>query len=893
MRRSLRSWLWRVPIEVEVEEELALHAEMRRREGRPLDPEEMEQVRRACLAIARQRERRMRLTEWLGEVRADVRYALRQLRQAPGFTIVAVLTLALGIGANSAIFALADATLLRSLPYAHADRLVVVEERSSIHRGGLASRIAPLNVRDWEAGSRSFEEMAAVYVSPGGGGPALTGTDGTPEIVPNQTVTARFFDVFGVQPLLGRTFREADEVAGADVVVIGESLWRARFSADPAIVGRAFVFDGRPRTILGVVPADFQFLRTAGMWTLYPRPREDRGRRVFTGLRVVARLKPGSRVEAAQSELTILADRLARDHGDTRLGRTVTVSPLRTFLIGDELRRTALLFLGVVACVLLLCCANVANLLLARASARAREMAVRSAVGAGRRRIVRQLLTESLVLAAFGGVFGAAFGAAILAVAPSAIPADLLPGAVTLRVRRAPGRVLRRGSLAVGVLFGLAPAWQSAHVSQAQALASDGRSSTGRGGRVRQLLVVAQAAAAVLLLCGAGLLLRTVLVLDGFSSGVGAAGESVLTMDVTQTRGTNGLQRRSPESQLAFYAAVEREVGGVPDVRGVAWGTTLPLGDAQVGAQRFRIVGHPVLPEAEQPTANYQLVSPSYFATVDLPILEGRAFTDFDSARSEPVCIVSEAFVRRFLGGRRPIGQRVAIARFGDAAAGRVPEATANDIPERVIVGVARQVKGRADETEDMAQIYVPNAQDVWRESYLLVRTRGVADAHVNAIRAAIARADPHLPVRTVQTLETVAREATARYRFRAVLVVLFAGLALVLALGGLFGVLAYAVQQRQREFGLRLALGAAPAHVLHLVMREAGVVVAIGIAIGLAGAAAAGQSLSAFLFGVRPHDPLTFAGVAVVMALTAAAAAGVPAWRATRVDPATAFRDE
>jgi putative ABC transport system permease protein len=893
MRRSLRSWLWRVPIELEVEEELALHAEMRRREGRPLDPEEMEQVRRACLAIARQRDRQMRLTQWLGEVQADVRFALRQLRQAPGFAAVAVLTLALGIGANSAIFALVDATLLRSLPYAHADRLVVVEERSSSHRGALASRIAPLNVRDWEAGSRRFEVMAAVYVPPGGGGPALTGTDGTPEIVPNQTVTARFFDVFGVQPLLGRAFREADEIAGTSMAVIGESLWRSRFSADPSIVGRAFLFDGRPTTILGVMPADFQFLRTAGMWTLYPRPREDRGRRVFAGLRVVARLKPGSRVDAAQSELAVLADRLARAHGDERLGRLVTVSPMRAFLVGDELRRTSMLFLGVVACVLLLCCANVANLLLTRASARSREMAVRSAVGAGRRRIARQLLTESLVLAAFGGMFGAAFGAAILAAAPNAIPPGLLPGAVTLEFDARLVAFCGVASLVVGVLFGLAPAWQSAHVSQAQALASEGRSSTGRGGRVRQLLVVAQAAAAVLLLCGAGLLLRTVLVLDGFSSGVGAASESVLTMDVTQTRGANGLQRRSPESQLAFYAAVEREVGGVPGIRGAAWATTLPLGNAQVGRQRFQIVGDRPLPEAERPQANYQLVSPSYFATVDLPIVEGRAFTDFDSPRSEPVCIVSEAFAQRFLGGRSPIGVRVAVARFGDAAAGRVPESTTDQIPERLIVGVARQVKERADETEDQAQIYVPIAQDVWRESYLLVRTGGPADPHVGAVRAAIARVDPHLPVRTVQTLESVAREATARYRFRAVLVVMFAGLALVLALGGLFGVLAYAVQQRQREFGLRLALGAAPAHVLHLVMREAGVVVIIGIAIGLAGAVVAGQSLSAFLFGVRPHDPLTFAGVAIVMALTAAAAAGVPAWRATRVDPATAFREE
>jgi putative ABC transport system permease protein len=891
MKRSLRSWVWRVPIEQEVEEELALHAELRRREGRPLDPQELEDVRRACLVIARQREQKRRASQLLDELWGDVRFALRQLRQAPGFAAVAVLTLALGIGANSAIFALADATLLRSLPYAHADRLVVVEERSSNHRGTLASRIAPLNVRDWNDETRSFEVMAAVYVPPGGGGPALTGTDGTPEIVPNHTVTARFFDVFGVQPLVGRTFREADEVSRTGVVVISESLWRTRFGADRRIVGRAFSFDGQPRTILGVVPADFQFVRDAGMWTLYQRPREDRGRTVFAGLRVVARLEPGSRLDAAQSELNVVADRLARAYGDTRPGRHVTVSPMRTFLIGDELRRTSMLFLGVVACVLLLCCANVANLLLARASARAREIAVRSAIGAGRLRIIRQLLTESLVLAGLGGAFGAAIGAAILGVAPGVIPAGLLPGAVTLEFDARLLAFCAGTALVVGVLFGLAPAWQSARIPQAQALTSETRSATGRGGSLRRLLVVLQAAAAVLLLCGGGLLLRTLLVLDGFSSGVGAAGESVLTMDVTQTRGANGLERRSAESQLAFYTAVQQEIGRVPGVRGVAWGTTLPLGNAQVGWQRFQIVGDPPRPEAEAPRANYQIVSPSYFATVDLRIVEGRAFTARDSARSEPVCIVSEAFVRRFLGGRHPIGQRVAVARFGDAASGR--DTGTNGTAERVIVGVATQVKGRADETEDQAQIYVPNAQDVWREAYLLVRTGGRVGAHVGAIRAAIARVDPHLPVRTVQTLETVAREATARYRFRAVLVVMFAGLALALALGGLFGVMAYGVQQRQREFGVRLALGAAPAHVLQLVMREAALVVAGGIVIGLAAAAAAGQSLAAFLFGVQPRDPVTFTAVAAVLVLTAAAAAGVPAWRAARVDPATAFRDE
>jgi putative ABC transport system permease protein len=894
MRRSLRSWLWRVPVDQEVDEELALHLELRTREfiAQGLSPKaaremalrrigDIARLKRVCIDVGRKRDREMRLTQWLHDAGHDIKVAFRQLKASPSFTVVAALTLALGIGANSAMFALADATLLRPLPFHDPERLVIVEEWAAAARGGLRSRIAPLNFHDWKEQNRTFESMAAVYVPPGGGGPALADSGSLPEAVPNQNITPGFFEVFGVTPLLGRTFSPADDVPGAElVVVLSEPFWRARFGGDASVVGRRLMFDGRPHTVAGIIPAEFQFFRAAGMWTLARTPRDEQGRRPRVQ-RVIGRLKPGVTLDAARSDLNTIADSLARQFGDQRVDRRVTVEPFRTELIGPELRLTSILFLAVVGFVLLMCCANVANLLLARASVRARELAVRSALGAGRRRIVRQLLTESLVLAALGGAIGATIGVAVLQAAPSVIPAGLLPGAVTLSFD---GRVLAFcaiASLVVGVLFGLAPAWQATGISLVETIASGGRTTPGRGGRVRSLLVVAQTAAAVLLLCGAGLLLRTLLTVEGSDPGYRAQSDTLLTMDVTATRGAGGLSRRTDETVRSFYGAVQREVEAVPGVQSVAWATTLPMGDSQTGGARFAIADAQMTPDS--PAADYQVVSPTYFQTVDVPIVSGRGFTDRDTATSPQVCVVSEAFVRRYLHGMNPIGTTVAVPRFGSA-----------EPVHREIIGVARQVKGSPDELEDLAQIYIPNSQDPWQEAYLLVRAAsGPADAMAPAVRAAIARVDRDLPVRSVMTLEQVGRGMTERYRFRATLVGTFAVLALVLAMIGVFGVLAYSVQQRWREFAVRIALGASRQNVLGLVAGGAARVIALGAAIGLAAAAALGQLISAFLFGVQPLDPVTFAAVAVVLALTAAIAAAAPALRAMRVDPAAAFRSE
>jgi putative ABC transport system permease protein len=888
IRYSLRSWLWRVDVHQEVDEEIAFHIEMRTRElvACGMDPKaareavlarlgDVSRLKRTCVDLGRKREREMRLSQWLEEFVQNLVFAARQLRASPGFALVAAVTLALGIGANSAMFALADAALLRPLPFRDAERLVLVMERSAQQR---QSYIAPLNVADWATQNRTFEAMAAWWYSPGAGGPTLMTRDGTPETVIAQQVSSGFFDLLGVRPIAGRTFLPDDEASRRDVVVLGEGFWQTRFGRDPTLIGRDITLYDRSFTVIGVVPARFHFFRDSSIWIPLQPNDATTGRRPRFNVQVIARLKPGVAVEAARADLTPLADSLARQYGDTRVGRAITIAPLRDVFIGGELRLTSMLLLGVVGFVLLMCCANVANLLLARATARARELALRTALGAGRGRIVVQLLTESLVLASIGGALGVGVGAAILAVAPSLMPPDLLPGAITLAVD---GRVVAFcaiTSLIVGVMFGFAPAWQATGLSLVQALVNDSRTATVRGGRFRNVLVVGEIASAILLLCGAGLLLRTLVTVDRVDPGYSASAESVLTLDVTLPSS----RYPTPESLLRFYDEVERELSTLPGVRRAAWATTLPLGNPQIGRTPFQIVGDPPPDPDNRPMADFQIVSPAYFTAMGIPIVSGRGFTDRDTRESAPVCIVNEAFVRRFLGGRNPIGLRVSVPGnpFGN--------------PGREIVGVARQVKGQADEQQEFAQMYVTNHQLPHSEANLVVRAdRDRADLLAPAVRAAVARVDAQQPVRRVLTLAHIASEATARYRFRAVMVVTFAGLALVLAMVGVFGVLAYSVQQRTREFGVRIALGATTSDVLGLVFGGAARVIGAGVAAGLAVSLGFAQAVSTFLFGVPPRDPLTFGAATLVLTITALVAAAAPAIRAARVDPVTAFRSE
>ncbi len=811
---------------------------------------------------------------WLNQLLDDLKYAVRQLKNSPAFTLIATLTLALGIGANSAIFALVDATLLRPLPFGDPERLVSIWENSAT---SARSYVSPLNMLDWNARSRTFEKIAGF--TPGVGGMVMAGADGNAETVSRQWVTAGIFDVLGVKPIAGRTFSADDERKRANVIVMGEGFWRTRFNADPAVIGRDIRLDGSLWTLVGVVPGDFQLLGQTSIWAMRPLVNLPPQARGAYGLQVVGRLKPGISVAAAAADLDAVASDLAREFPQTNSGRGVKVETMHESMIGSDLTRTSMLFLGVVGFVLLICCANVANLLLARASVRRRELAVRSALGASRRRIVRQLLTESMVLSLIGGALGTGLGAAILSMAPSLIPPDLLPPTVTLTFDLRVVAFCAGAALLVGFVFGLMPAWKATEFSSAEVIASNSRTVAGGGGTLRGLLVVGEVATAVLLLFGAGLLLRTLIAVAGFDRGYRA--ESVLSMLVDPL----GSKYPTAESLEQFYQQIETELAAVPNLAGVAWASALPLDFFDAGGLSFEIVGDPPVPESQRPGTEYQVVSPAYFSTLDLPILAGRAFDRRDTRDGVPVCIVNEAFARS-LGGRSPIGQRVALRRT--AAPQEKPVV-------REIVGVARQVKGRPDETRDFVQVYVPLAQDLSDDMFLVVRPgSGRAEALTAPVRAAISRVDKEqlVSVRSVMTLEDIASAATARHRFRAVLVIAFAALALALAMIGLIGVLSYSVQQQVRDFGVRRALGATTHDVLRLVIDNAARLVGTGAAIGLVLAAFGGRLIETMLFGVRPLDLTTFASVTVALAIIAALSIAGPAWRAVRIDPAVALRN-
>ncbi len=887
MRRSLRSWLWRIPVDQEVDEELALHVEMRTRElvERGMDPKsarelaasrlgDIASLKKTMTNLGRKRDRDMRVTLWLEELRDDLKFAFRQLRKSPAFTLIATLTLALGIGANSAIFALVDATLLRPLPYGDPDRLVSIWETSAATE---RSYVSPLNMLDWKARSHTFEKIAGF--TPSVGGMVMAGADGHAETVSRQWVTAGIFDVLGVTPIAGRTFTTEDDAKRANVVVLSEGFWRTRYNSDPGVIGREVRLDGSLWTVVGVVPENFQLMGQSSLWAMRPiinLPPRARGAYV---LQAVGRLKPGISIEAASADLAAAAEGLAREFAQTNKGRGVALEKMHDSIVGSDLRLTSMLFLGVVGFVLLICCANVANLLLARATVRVRELAVRSALGAGRRRIIRQLLTESLVLSLLGGALGIAVGAAILGAAPSLIPQGLLPATVTLTFDMRVVAFCAGTALVVGLLFGVMPAWKATEFSSAAVIASDSRTTTGGGGRLRALLVIGEVATAVLLLCGAGLLLRTLLAVEGFDRGYRA--ESVLTMLVDPL----GSKYPTDDALQQFYDQVEAEVAAVPAVAGVAWASALPLDFFESGGFSFEIVGDAPVDANQRPGTEYQVVSPKYFSTLELPILSGRAFDERDRRDGVPVCIVNEAFARHFRG-RSPIGQRVALRPTSS------PEA---DPVVREIVGVARQVKGRPDETRDFVQLYVPMAQDLSDDIFLAVRPKaGRAEALAGAVREALSRVDKEqlVSVRSVMTLEDIAWVATGRHRFRAVMVVAFAGLALVLAMVGVFGILAYSVQQHMRDFGVRRALGATSNDVVRLVIANAARVVATGAAIGLVLSAVFGRLIEKVLFGVRPLDLTTFVAVTILLGITAALSIAGPAWRAVRIDPAVALRN-
>ncbi len=811
--------------------------------------------------------------ELLADLWQDLRLAGRMFSKQSALTFMVVLTLAIGIGANGALFALVDRVLLRDLPLPSPDRLVTVWERTETTPQSL---VAPNNFVDWMQRSESFQALGAVI--PSTGSMVMSTAEGA-EPVTRQWVTAGIFDALGVAPVTGRTFTATDDAERANVAVIAESFWRARFAADPGIVGQTMRFDGDPFTIVGVVPDQAQLLAPVSMWaarSLQGLPERVRG---SYQLQTVARLKPGVSLEAARDDLERIAVDLAREYPATNEGRGVALEPLRDTVLGADLKRTSLLFLGVVAFVLLICFANIANLLLTRNAARGHELAIRSVLGADRRRLVRQFATENSLLAVAGGVAGLALAAVLLRLAPAIIPPSLLPSGFSLALDWRVAVFCVGATLLVAVLFTLASTRQVAELTALREGSASGSRVTHRSSRLREALVVVQVATAVVLLYGAGLLTRTLIEVDTVDPGYRAP--SVLSMIVDPLADSYP----TPEALLQFYGAIEQELAAIPGFASAAWATTLPLGPQWAGRLFYDVAGEEPFAPPERPTAEREFVSSAYFRTLDLPILAGRAFADSDRVGSAPVCIVNEAFVERRLAGGSAIGRTVQTWPSEDSTN---PPRTCE------IVGVAANVKRRADELEVPTQVYFPFAQFPMDDIILVVRpTSGDAAALAPQVRAAIARVDREslVSVTNVTTLDGIAYEATARYRFRATLIAAFAGLALVLAALGVFGVLAYTVQKRWREYGVRMALGARPEAVIRHIAHGAARLLVPGMLVGAVLAVVVGQLLGAMLFGVRPFDPVTFALVLAVLIVTAAAAVAGPAFRATRIDPVGALR--
>lgn len=805
----------------------------------------------------------------MGTLWRDLRYAARVLRQAPGFAAIAITVLALGIGANSAIFSLVEAALLRPLPYANPGALVrLYEKPPQFDRNA----VSPLNFLDWSEQNHVFSAMAAVS----GDSKTLVAPDGA-EKIPGQSVTRQFFDVLGVAPIAGRTFSAEDEKPGNRIVVLSERMWRGRFGARREVVGSVITFDGQPYRVIGVMPASFEILARVDFWSLFVVKRSPEQRQMHY-LRVLGRLKDDVRIEQAQAAMNVIAKNLEVAVPDTNKGWGITLVPLREAMVEQDLHTTSLVLACVVGLVLLMACANVANLLLARSAERAREVAVRAALGGSQGRILAQLLTESGLLAVLGGAVGVALAWMIVKAAPSLMPPETLPSGITLRLDAGVVAFSAVVTIVTGLLFGSVPAWHAARASFAEALRTGGRAAT-RTGAFRSVLAAGEIAVAVLLVAGAGLLVRTLASLAAVDTGIRT--EHVLTMQLglSDTR-----YRGRPERRLGFYQSVLREVESLPGVRSVAFSTILPLEGWDIG-QAFELVDQPAPDPSHQLSAHYQMVSPRYFETLGISLLAGRRFDEHDDVRSTQVCIVNEDFVRRYLAGRAALGTKVTVQAMGETK----PEPML-----REIVGVIRQVKvDGPGEKQASPEIYVPLAQNTWYWGALSVRTAGDPLAMTSAVKSAIARIDKNQPVTRVRSMEEVATEVVAQPRFRAELVGAFAILSLVLAAAGVFGVLAFAVSQRTREFGIRMALGAKGSDILRLVLTGGVRIIVPGIAIGLIAAIELAQFVSSLLFGVKPMDAVTFVAAPAILATIALAACAAPALRAARVDPAIALRQE
>jgi putative ABC transport system permease protein len=796
----------------------------------------------------------------------DVRFALRLLINRPGFTVVAILTLGLGIGASTSIFSVVEAVLLRPLPFVEPDRLVQLNIR------GGDGQTYPLPDTDFIAWREQNDAFSSLAVYDGGQGLALTG-DGDAERILVRNVTDRFFATLGVGPLVGRTFAEGDDRPGAPkTIVLSAAFWQRRFHGDSGVIGRSVLLDGVSHTIIGVMPASFAFFGADfdGWRILTMDTPARRGPFYSYG---VARLRPGTTLERARANLAAIAESVKRRYPGPNQW-SYSLVPLQERMVGD-VRRTLYLLFGAVGFLLLIATANVANLLLARAGSRTREMAVRAAIGAGRARIISQLVTESVVLGVFSGLAGLVIAywgtGALLRIAPDGIPrlAEVgLNGTVfTFAVGTA---------LLCGILFGLAPALRVAGLPLVQGLKEGGRSGASVSQRrTQRVLVVCEIALAMVLSVGAGLMIRSLAALTSVNPGFSPSQLVTFRLSLPQQK------YDTPQKITAMYDALRARLEADPAIQSVGSSTSLPP-NLDAMTDTFVAEGQQIAPNQSPPLASLVFADENYFRTLGVPLIAGRFFSEHDVPNGPPVVIVNETLAKRYYPGGNAVGKRL-----------KIGGADRPENPWMEVVGVVGDIKYDGLDAPPEPAYYLPDRQQPLTRRFVMIRTSTDPRSAFSSIRAAVSALDRDVPVSRVYTFDELMSDSVSAPRFRTTLVAIFAILGLVLAAVGIYGVMAYTVAERTRELSVRVALGATGREVLRMVLAEAATLAAAGILLGVAGAAATTRLMAAMLFGITPTDPSTFASIAGILLLVALAGSYVPAWRATRVDPMATLRSE